>query len=157
MRQCLTMLIGIVVLLSTTGVPHVQHLCGGIVQSAGIWIGEAGCNHEDASISSCSSIAQVKQDQHASAVACCKKPAIAQAEKEKDCCTNQVEWEPSQFDLAICDQLVLEGHIPFVIPATNAVALLNPSATEIRPYIRPPPLVPVPQTRRRALLQVYSC
>lgn len=156
MRQCLSILIGIVVLLSTTGVPHVKHLCGGIVQSAGIWMGSLSCDHDMASMPSCSSHAPAKAKQHSSPVSCCKKPSANQS-KKKDCCTNQVEWEPSQLDLAVSDPFVLEGHVPFVFSVTHVVEVLHNSDRAINPYVRPPPLRATPQTRRRALLQVYHC
>ena len=148
------MLIGIVVLLSTTGLPRVQHLCGGIVQSAGIW-GSSGCNHEKASIHSRTAHAPVVNEKPASS--CCKKTAVAESDQKKGCCTNQVDWEPSQLDLAVGDDLVLEGQVSFVFSHASYVARIPVSSEDLNPYVRPPPQIPIPQSRRRALLQVYRC
>lgn len=157
MRHLLSMLIGIVVLLSTTGVPRVQHLCGGIVQSAGIWIGAIGCNHESESTATCSTHTSTLKERPSSPSTCCNKAEVLQANEKEDCCTNLVEWEPSQNDLAFSDKNVLEGFSPFVSTVAHLSVQLIPTGPETLPYVRPPPLVPIPQTRRRALLQVYSC
>ncbi|MFK8057901.1 MAG: hypothetical protein AB8F78_17370 [Saprospiraceae bacterium] len=157
MRQCLTLLIGIVVLLSTTGLPRVQHLCGGIVQSVGLWVGNAGCNHDAAPLQSCTSNASADQGSEVPADFCCKKPTADEASKKKDCCTDQVEWEPSQNDLAFSDQLILEAQGSFITPILTGTLSLLPRGTEMRPYVRPPPRASIPQGRRRALLQVYRC
>jgi len=157
MRQCLTILIGIVVLLSTTGLPRVQHLCGGIVQSAGIWLGTSGCDHEIASTHSCTAHAFEKHEQHNTPPSCCTSQASKEASKQKSCCTDQVDWEPSQLDLAIGDDVVLAAQPTFGFTIAHHVADSPISRESSNKYARPPPPWPAPQSRRRALLQVYRC
>jgi len=156
MRQSFLVLFSMVVLFSTTGVPHAKHLCGGIVQSAGIWMSSLSCDHDIASVPSCSSHASAKAKKHSSSVSCCKELSANQS-KKKDCCTNQIEWKLSQLDLAVSDPLLLEGHVPFVFSVAHVVEDLHNSDEAINPYVRPPPLRITPQSRRRALLQVYHC
>jgi hypothetical protein len=94
---------------------------------------------------------------HASLSSCCENPSALDAEN-KGCCTDQVDWEPSQLDLAFADQSPIEGFspsgFPVLINQTSNVFVIEEVQ---RPYVRPPPPIPIVQTRRRALTQVYRC
>jgi len=157
MCQGLSILFALVVLLSTTGLPRVQHLCGGIVQSAGYWVKTSNCCSAAPSADQCASKeALIKAS--TKSTSCCTALSVVE-HKQKDCCSNEVEWEPSQLDLALGDQIALEG---YELPSFKVQFCSNRILTksiELSPCARPPPLryVTISQTRRRALLQVYCC